>query len=142
MRSSDRLRYSELIGALAETVPTRALTPLEHIAIDSALTPTAVENEMPILPRIVDPILTPRHDPDWYLIEDGLLVGHTLRRLAAGNLADLFDGSSTVGFDPDLTIISLDLPRVPENSILISMLMTCSSQWVASALLAPKRGQR
>ena len=39
-------------------------------------------------------------------------------------------------------MISLDLSRVAENSALISVLMTCSSAWMESALLDPTGGQR
>ncbi|AMG82885.1 MULTISPECIES: ATP-binding protein [Micrococcales] len=135
-------RRRDLIGALAETVLARALTPLEHTAIDLALTETVRANSVPILPMIVDRILDPGHDADERLAEDGRLVGHALRRLVAGDLAGLFDGPSTVRFDPSLPMISLDLSRVTENSTLISVLMTCSSAWMESALLDPNGGQR
>ncbi|MFM2721688.1 ATP-binding protein [Microbacterium mcarthurae (nom. nud.)] len=135
-------RRRDLIGALAETVLARGLTPLEHTAIDLALTETVGENDVPILPTVVDHILTPTHDSDGRLAEDGRLVGHALRRLVAGDLQGLFDGPSTVAFDPSLPMISLDLSRVTENSTLISVLMTCSSAWMESALLDPNGGQR
>lgn len=137
-------RRRDLIGALAETVLDRPLTPLEHTAIDIALTRTVAENTVPILPMIVDHILAPEvaDDMDGRLTEDGRLVGHALRRLVAGDLAGLFDGPSTVVFDPSLPMISLDLSRVTENSTLISVLMTCSSAWMESALLDPSGGQR
>lgn len=137
-------RRRDLIGALAETVLTRPLSPLEHTAIDTALSATVRGNDVPILPMIVDHILSPASasDPDGRLAEDGRLVGHALRRLVAGDLAGLFDGPSTVTFDPTLPMISLDLSRVAENSTLISVLMTCSSAWMESALLDPNGGQR
>ncbi|ACV05739.1 ATP-binding protein [Kytococcus sedentarius] len=135
-------RRRDLIGALAETVLARGLTPLEHTAIDLALTAVVAENTVPILPMVVDRILTPDETADGRLAEDGRLVGHALRRLVAGDLAGLFDGPSTVQFDPSLPMISLDLSRVTENSTLISVLMTCSSAWMESALLDPNGGQR
>ena len=135
-------RRRDLIGALAETVLARGLTPLEHTAIDLALTATVAENTVPILPMVVDHILSPTDAPDGRLAEDGRLVGHALRRLVAGDLGGLFDGPSTVAFDPSLPMISLDLSRVTENSTLISVLMTCSSAWIESALLDPNGGQR
>ncbi|MBC9944735.1 ATP-binding protein [Leucobacter sp. cx-328] len=137
-------RRRDLIGALAETVLTRPLTPLEHTAIDTALTEVVRSNDVPILPMVVEHILAPAQhaDPDGRLAEDGRLVGHALRRLVAGDLAGLFDGPSTVTFDPTLPMISLDLSRVTENSTLISVLMTCSSAWMESALLDPNGGQR
>lgn len=135
-------RRRELVGALAETVLARGLTPLEHTAIDLALTQVVRENTVPVLPMVVDRILAPTSDPDGRLSEDGRLVGHALRRLVAGDLQGLFDGPSTVAFDPSLPMISLDLSRVTENSTLISVLMTCSSAWMESALLDPNGGQR
>ncbi|OSM44571.1 ATP-binding protein [Nesterenkonia sp. PF2B19] len=137
-------RRRDLIGALAETVLARGLTPLEHTAIDLALTTAVRENDVPILPMVVDHILNPAHhdNDDGRLAEDGRLVGHALRRLVAGDLQGLFDGPSTVQFDPALPMISLDLSRVTENSTLISVLMTCSSAWMESALLDPAGGQR
>lgn len=83
---------------------------------------------------VVDRILAPSSADD----EDGRLVGHALRRLVAGDLQGLFDGPSTVRFDPTLPMVPLDLSRVAENSmlisVLISVLMTCSSAWMESAL--------
>lgn len=135
-------RRRDLIGALTETVLTRPMSPLEHTAIDTALTETVRENSVPILPMIVDRLLKPSNDPDGRLTEDGRMVGHALRRLVAGDLSGLFDGPSTEEFDPTLPMVSLDLSRVTENSTLVSVLMTCSSAWMESALLDPNGGQR
>jgi len=137
-------RRRDLIGALAETVLDRPLSPLEHTAIDLALTDAVRSAEVPILPMVVDRILTPSpaDNQDGRLAEDGRLVGHALRRLVAGDLQGLFDGPSTVRFDPSLPMVSLDLSRVAENSTLISVLMTCSSAWMESALSDPDGGQR
>jgi type IV secretory pathway VirB4 component len=137
-------RRRDLVGALTETVLNRTLSPLEHTAIDLALRATVASVDVPILPMVVDRILTPDRadDPDGRLTEDGRMVGHALRRLVAGDLAGLFDGPSTEKFDPSLPMISLDLSRVAENSTLLSVLMTCSSAWMEAALLDPAGGQR
>lgn len=137
-------RRRDLVGALAETVLDRALTPLEHTAIDIALIESVRSAEVPVLPMVVDRLLSPdtTKDSDGRLAEDGRLVGHALRRLVAGDLAGLFDGPSTVRFDPTLPMVSLDLSRVTENATLISVLMTCASAWMESALLDPEGGQR
>ena len=110
-------RRRDLLGALAETVLERRLSPLEHTAIDLALQQVVRDAEVPILPMVVDRILNP--DPDQLgdlTAHDGRLVGHALRRLVAGDLSGLFDGPSTVAFDPSLPMISLDLSQVAENS--------------------------
>jgi len=137
-------RRRDLIGALAETVLDRHLTPLEHTAVDLALDRAVHSTEIPVLPMVVDRLLAPDRadDHDGRLIEDGRLVGHALRRLVAGDLAGLFDGPSTVDFDPTLPMISLDLSRVAENATLTSVLMTCASAWMESALMDPGGGQR
>jgi hypothetical protein len=137
-------RRRDLIGALAETVLDRRLSPLEHTAIDLALDRTVRSSDVPVLPMVVDRLLAPDRadDHDGRLVEDGRLVGHALRRLVAGDLAGLFDGPSTVSFDPSLPMISLDLSRVTENATLISVLMTCASAWMESALMDPTGGQR
>jgi type IV secretory pathway VirB4 component len=135
-------RRRDLVGSLAETVLERTLSPLEHTAIDIALKAVMATASVPILPMVVDRILNPDAREDERLADDGRLVGHALRRLVAGDLAGLFDGPSTVEFDPTLPMISLDLSRVVENSTLISVLMTCSSAWMEAALLDPNGGQR
>jgi hypothetical protein len=137
-------RRRDLVGALAETVLDRRLTPLEHTSVDAALSGAVRAADVPVLPMVVDRLLEPdaTDDPDGRLAEDGRLVGHALRRLVAGDLAGVFDGPSTVRFDPSLSMISLDLSRVTENTTLISVLMTCASAWMESALLDPSGGLR
>jgi hypothetical protein len=129
-------RRRDLVGALTETVLDRRLTPLEHTAIDVALADSVRTADVPVLPLVVDRLLAPDPASDTHgrLGEDGRLAGHALRRLVAGDLAGLFDGPSTVRFDPTLPMISLDLSRVAENATLISVLMTCASAWMESAL--------
>lgn len=137
-------RRRDLIGALAETVLDRRLSPVEHTAIDIALADAVRSAEVPILPMVVDRILSPSSadDPDGRLAEDGRMLGHALRRLVSGDLSGLFDGPSTEKFDPTLPMLSLDLSRVSENSALLAVLMTCSAAWMESALQDPSGGQR
>ena len=138
------VRRRELLGALAETVLDRQLSPLEHTAIDVALRATLRTTAVPVLPTVVDHLLRPakEDDIDGRLTEDGRLPGHALRRLVAGDLAGMFDGPSTVAFDPTLPMLTLDLSRVSQNTMAMSVLMTCSSAWMESALADPDGGQR
>ncbi|MDR1427599.1 MAG: type IV secretory system conjugative DNA transfer family protein, partial [Bifidobacteriaceae bacterium] len=71
-------RRRDLIGALAETVLDRSMTPLEHTAIDVALGRAVASVSVPILPMVVDRILAPDldDDPDGRLAEDSRQVGH------------------------------------------------------------------
>src|SRR3546814_3126761 len=79
-------RRRDLLGALAETVLDRQLTPLEHTAIDIALADVVRTAEVPVLPLVVDRLLEPdpTTKPDSRLADDGRLPGHALRRLEIG----------------------------------------------------------
>ncbi len=135
-------RRRDLIGALTETVLNRPLDAVEHTAVDVALRSAVASSPVPILPMVVERLLTPDAGEDSRLIEDGRVAGHALRRLVSGDLMGLFDGPSTVAFDPSLPMVSLDLSRIAENAALMSVLMTCSSAWMESALMDPDGGQR
>ncbi|MDJ1370290.1 ATP-binding protein [Gulosibacter molinativorax] len=135
-------RRRDLVGALAETVLDRPLSPVEHTAIDIALRAAVASSEVPILPMVVERMLTPDTREDTRLEEDGRMVAHALRRLVYGDLKGMFDAPSTVVFDPSLPMLSLDLSRVSESNTLMSVLMTCCSAWMESALQDPAGGQR
>ena len=76
------------------------------------------------------------------LLADGRDAGHALARLVHGDLAGLFDGPSTVRFDPDLPMLSLDLSRISGSDQLIGLVMSCASAWMEAALADPGAGQR
>ncbi|PUB20876.1 AAA domain-containing protein [Promicromonospora sp. AC04] len=137
-------RRRTLVAALTETMLDRPLHPVEHTALDVALDTTVRTSDVPVLPRVVDHLLAPDRgdDFDGRLTEDGRHVAHALRRLVRGDLAGLFDGPSTVRFDPSLPMLSLDLSRVAENNSALSVLMTCASAWLEAALADPDGGQR
>lgn len=135
-------RRRDLLGALAETVLTRPLRPVEHTVIDLALDAAAGAHTVPTLPAVVERILEPAPGSDDRLADDGRELGHALRRLVAGDLQGLFDGPSTERFDPSLPMLTLDLSRLADNASLLSILMTCASAWMESALLDPAGGPR
>jgi hypothetical protein len=135
-------RRRDLVGSLAETVLDRPLSPVEHTAIDIALRSTVAAASVPILPMVVERMLAPDDREDERLGEDGRMVAHALRRLVLGDLRGMFDAPSTVVFDPTLPMMSLDLSRVSESNTLMSVLMTCCSAWMESALQDPQGGQR
>jgi type IV secretory pathway VirB4 component len=139
-------RRRELLGALTETVLARPLAPTEHTALDAALRSAVSSSSTPTLPTVVDRLLDPR-SPDAgqaaaELREDGRQPAHALRRLVYGDLAGLFDGPSTVRFDPTLPMVSLDLSRISGSDELLALVMTCASSWMEAALLDPAGGQR
>lgn len=141
-----RGRRRDLLGSLAESALARPLGALEHTALDAALQ-TAVEGStVPTLPTVVEALLEPQTPQmGTSLMElklEGREVGHALRRLVSGDLGGLFDGPSTVTFDPSLPMVSLDLSRIQGSEQLVAMVMTCASAWMEAALSDPNAGQR
>lgn len=141
-----RTRRRVLVGSLGESALGRALVAVEHTALDAALTRAVQGSATPILPAVVDALLEPTTSLAGAsvaeLTRDGRDLGHALRRLVAGDLAGLFDGPSTVSFDPTLPMVTLDLSGVQGSDQLIAMVMTCASAWMESALASSDGGQR
>jgi hypothetical protein len=139
-------RRRALLGSLVESALNRPMTAVEHTALDQALRSAVAREGMPTLPRVVDALFNPSMSEAGatirQLIVDGRDVGHALRRLVSGDLAGLFDGESTVTFDPALPMISLDLSRISGSDQLIAMVMACASAWMEAALCDPEGGPR
>ncbi|TQN46513.1 hypothetical protein FHX52_3238 [Humibacillus xanthopallidus] len=139
-------RRRELLGSLAQSALGRSLVSVEHTALDVALAAASHGSETPVLPVVVDHLLEPTESLPGATAEDlardGRDLAHALRRLVAGDLAGLFDGPSTVAFDPSLPMVSLDLSQIQGSDQLIAMVMTCASAWMESALSAADGGQR
>jgi hypothetical protein len=141
-----RARRLGLLAALAEATLGRVLRATERTALDTALDTARCENSTPVLPMVVDAML----EPEWpfagstveELRSDGREVAHALARLVRGDLAGLFDGPSTVQFDPGLPMLSLDLSAISGSDTLIGLVMTCASTWMEAALADPTGGQR
>ena len=90
---------------------------LEHTALDAALAAAVDGSVVPTLPLVVDSAHPtrrrhPRRDTEPSSRRDGRDLAHALRRLVAGDLAGLFDGPSTVAFDPSLPMVSLDMSAI------------------------------
>ncbi len=139
-------RRRELLGSLTETVLARPLHPVEHTALDTALTAAVRDRATPTLPDVVTRLLDPTGDDAASTVsqlrEDGRAAAHALRRLVHGDLAGLVDGPSTVRVDPDRPLVSLDLSRITGSDTMLSLIMTCASTWMEAALLDPGSGQR
>jgi hypothetical protein len=62
-------------------------------------------------------------------------LAHAMRRLVHGNLAGMFDAPSTVAFDPNSPMLTIDLSRLSgsgDDTALV-LAMTCASAWMESA---------
>jgi hypothetical protein len=139
-------RRRALLGSLVESALNRAMTATEHTALHQALLAVVTGAGTPTLPKVVDALFTPSLPAAGATIRqltlDGREVGHALQRLVSGDLSGLFDGETTVTFDPSLPMITLDLSRISGSDQLIAMVMACASAWMEAALSDPEGGPR
>ncbi|GAB3881454.1 ATP-binding protein [Terrabacter terrigena] len=139
-------RRRTLLGSLAQSALGRALTAVEHTALDVALDTVVRCDDQPTLPRVVQALFEPAAGQGGAsreeLVSDGREVAHAVRRLVSGDLAGLFDGPSTVSFEPSLPMVSLDLSQIQGSDQLTAMVMTCTSAWMEAALTNTDGGQR
>ncbi|MGW5119058.1 VirB4 family type IV secretion system protein [Streptomyces noursei] len=149
-----RKRRLLLLGSLARTVLGRQLLPMEHTALDVALdtvvTHATRDNRTPLLGDIATALNNPAALNESAGMMSGQLgdaardLAHALRRLVHGDLAGMFDADSTVQFDPNVPMLTIDLSRLggSGDDTALVLAMTCASAWMESALTDPRGGRR
>jgi hypothetical protein len=149
-----RKRRLLLLAGLARTVLKRDLLPVEHTALDLALDLVTADCEasgaVPLLGGIAHALGSPTRLDTAFGDGPGRLgpaaeeLAHALRRLVHGDLSGMFDAPSTVTFDPDAPILSIDLSRLggTGDDTALVLAMTCASAWMESALADPDGGRR
>ncbi|MFC9545815.1 VirB4 family type IV secretion system protein [Streptomyces sp. NPDC056956] len=149
-----RKRRLLLLASLARTVLGRDLLPMEHtaldVALDSVVTRAADSGRTPLLGDVAAAL----NNSDQLDEAAGLMSGrlgdaardlaHAMRRLVHGDLAGMFDAPSTVAFDPDSPMLTIDLSRLggSGDDTALVLAMTCASAWMESALTDPRGGRR
>jgi len=141
-------RRLRLLVAVAETTLRRDLRPVEHAALDAAL--TRAERELvPTIPHVLNALQAPDEaaaaadgttGPE--RAADGRDLAHALRRLVRGDLAGMFDAPTTHPLDPGAPMVVLDLSRLGSHEDALALAMTCASAWLEAALAAPDSGLR
>jgi hypothetical protein len=141
-----RRRRLELLKALVETALGRGLQAVENTALDVALDACVTAMPQPLLGRVVSELLSPAEGivgaTREQLSDDGRDVGHALRRLVDGDLKGLFDGPSTVSFDPSLPMVSIDMSGVSGSDTALALVSSCAAAWIEGALADPLGGRR
>jgi hypothetical protein len=141
-----RQRRRDLLRSISEAALGRAMAPVESTALFSALDDAVRTNSVPTLPHVVAAMFGPSGDvlgsSRAQLLDDGRDVAHALNRLVGGDLGGLFDGPSTVRFDAQLPMVSLDLSRIAGSDAKIGLVMACASSWMEAALQDPLGGPR
>ncbi len=67
------------------------------------------------------------------LAATGQQVYAVLTSLVTGSLAGLFDGQSTVRFDPNAPMLAVGSAALGDDDLLQSLVMLCSSAWVSAS---------
>ncbi|WP_420120925.1 ATP-binding protein [Nakamurella sp.] len=143
-------RQKLLIALVATAAPAIApLEPLAVAALDLALAAAVQHSGTPTLPDVAHHLAAP--DPDRakaagydaeLLRRRGQPVYAVLSSLINGHLGGLFDGPSTVRFDPLAPMIALGSAALGDDDLLQSLVMLCCSAWVGSTMSDPAFGQR
>ncbi|MFF2954100.1 ATP-binding protein [Kitasatospora sp. NPDC057965] len=149
-----RKRRLLLLASLAATVLKRDLLPMEHTGLDVALDLVVAQAEaagaVPLLGDIAHVLGHPERLDTALGTDAGGLgrsvddLAHALRRLVHGDLSGMFDAPSTVTFDPNAPMLSIDLSRLGSSGddTALVLAMTCASAWMESALADPGGGRR
>ncbi len=149
-----RKRRLLLLGSLARTVLGRDLLPMEHTALDVALDTVVTRADdsgrTPLLGDVASTLNSPEQLDEAAGLMSGRLgdaardLAHAMRRLVHGDLAGMFDAPSTVAFDPDSPMLTIDLSRLggSGDDTALVLAMTCASAWMESALTDPRGGRR
>ena len=141
-----RQRRRDLLRSITEAALGRAMVPVESTALFSALDDAVRSTTVATLPHVVTAMFSPSGDvlgsSRAQLLDDGRGVAHALNRLVGGDLGGLFDGPSTVRFDPELPMVSIDLSRISGSDAKIGLVMACASSWMEAALQDPSGGPR
>ncbi|MDB5244102.1 MAG: hypothetical protein JWP57_4731, partial [Spirosoma sp.] len=122
----------------------QALLPVEHTALDLALTETVAQNTTPTLPMVLDHLLNPSRDTVALVGRDGgTAVAHSLRRTVSGDLEGMFDAPSTVAFDADAPLMVMDTSALTGASEqALSLAAACGATWLEAAVTNPDGGKR
>jgi type IV secretory pathway VirB4 component len=137
-----RSRRRALLGTLAESTLGRPLTALEHTGLDLAVD-RASQLSAPTIPDVVQALFAPDAGPESSAVDNRELA-HAIRRLVHGDLAGMFDGPSTTGFDSSLPMVTLDSSWIGAggNDQALRLTLACASSWLEAAVTDPAGGKR
>ena len=139
-----------LMSSLISTLMDRPLTQAEKAALRVALEATVARSGTPILPTVMEEVFNPTTPVERLegfrdcedLMNVGREVGFALQQLTRGELKGLFDGPSTIMFDPASPMMSINLENFTHGSQEMALIMACTSSWFEASLRGDDLGQR
>lgn len=145
-----RRHRAALVAALGATVLSRPLSPQERAACDHALTRLETDRggRPATLPVVADAVLWPDPDDVAQLnttpaehVAATRDLGLALRQVCAGQLAGVFDDTTTPGIDLTGPCVVLDLSGLADTDA-AGLLMLCATRWLTTALHRPDSRRR
>lgn len=129
-----------LLQAITSAALDRPLKPYERTALERGLSHAAGCKGEATIPLVVECLLEPDEEAAASvatdrasLLEWGRECAFELRRLVAGDLSGMFDGTTSASIDLEGPMIVLDLADVYDSDAL-GILMTCAAAWLQGLL--------
>lgn len=130
------VRRVELLTAIVSSSLQRILLPAEVSAIEMAVCDAEGRNRQPVIPHVVEALLSPSFASATALRttvndlgSDGRQVALELRRLVSGDMRGMFDGPTSDGISLDASLVVLDLSAI-YGSAALGTLMSCAMAWL------------
>jgi len=115
----------------------------EHTAIDLALEEVERHHQVVTPVEVFEMLWNPSEEMRRFVGDGARGVAHTLRRLTRGDLAGMFDGPSTVEFDLDVPMMTVDTSALrhaaPEAKAIARLATT---NWIRQATLGDNKEPR
>jgi hypothetical protein len=133
-------RRATLTSVIEATIQGQAkLSPMEHTAINWALEHAIrTTDDRPTITHVWQALVSPDAAAPAYRPEmesNGERARHVLERFVAGDLQGLFEGESTVAFDPDAPMVVVDTSALFDRSELAAQLtQICTSSWIQAVI--------
>ncbi|GAB3249193.1 conjugal transfer protein TraC [Arthrobacter pigmenti] len=145
-----RARRLNVLKTMAATLLGKAVEGAEHtaltMALDRVVAGAAGSNRVPILPEFtaeLRALSSTESSVSGQVRESAERLMHGFDRCDEGDLAGMFDGPTTVQFDPDLPMISVNTSALggasPEAR---KIAYACTGSWAESMITNSNSGQR
>ena len=136
-------RRRNVVSSIVGTLLGRRLLPHEYTVIDVAVSAIVEQHQEPTLTHLYDAVREPLGEDAHRLRETGFEVADALRRLVRGDMQGIFDGPSTVKFNPDSPIVVMDTSGfIGQVQELMDVATLCAATWLEAAVMDPNGGKR
>lgn len=110
---------------------TTVLPEQEHTVIDLVLQAVRSRHTHVLIQQVYDELMNPTGEFADEIRRDGVGLQHTLRRIVRGDVAGMFDAPTSVGFDLDTPMVTVDTSMIEKASAEARALMRlATNDWI------------